>query len=215
MPGDTDPSREGVSEGNGGAVADVVADGDGDSEICENEREDSPDDCFYGGKGAITLGRVSLRAASKSGGSGTEDDPADPVLNDQYRRPDYPRNGKHKPTAMDFSSRTISSHSTDLMMTSKSGWTQRPHPLCRSNPHPFVTCAKSRKCRDSRSAHVTALSRSAEGPHDLSAPATPRSVPQMSTARWQYGGWTQRGSRVSLLHQILGLLNPTTCGDNV
>ena len=80
MPDDTDPSRSGVSEGNrhgeGGAV---VADGDGDGETYENEEEDSSDDFFYAGEGAIIPGRLSLRATSESGGSGTKHNPVDPV----------------------------------------------------------------------------------------------------------------------------------------
>jgi hypothetical protein len=60
-------------------VTDVVAHGDGNSNVCEDEKKDSSDDFFDAGEGVVIL---SLRAASESGqsgsGGGTEDDPSVP-----------------------------------------------------------------------------------------------------------------------------------------
>ena len=104
IPDDADSSRSGVGEeggyGKGGAVADLVAGGDGDDETCKNEEADSLED-FYAGKDAITLGRLSLRAGSESGGSNTEDVPVDPVTTSAGGPTTY-ISSKHKPTPMDF-----------------------------------------------------------------------------------------------------------------
>jgi hypothetical protein len=63
-------------------VVDVVADGDGDGATREDEEEDSSDDFFDAGEGAVIPDRLSLCAASESGqsgsGGGTEDDPWGP-----------------------------------------------------------------------------------------------------------------------------------------
>ena len=96
-------------------VADLDRDGNGETRG-EDEEEDSSDDFFDAGEGAV-IGpdRLSLRAASESGqsgsGGGTEDDPVGPMTPSAAATiPHY----NNKPTAVDFSSRAISSTSTDL-----------------------------------------------------------------------------------------------------
>lgn len=63
-------------------VSEVVADGDGDDDAREDEEEGS-DDFFDAGEDAIIGDRLSLRAASERGqsgsGGGTKDDPVGPV----------------------------------------------------------------------------------------------------------------------------------------
>ena len=99
-------------------VADLDRDGD-DETRGEDEEEDSSDDFFDADEGAV-IGhdRLSLRAASESGqsgGGGTEDDPVVPITPSAAAGPTatIPHNN-NKPTAVDFSSRAISSTSTDL-----------------------------------------------------------------------------------------------------
>ena len=124
MPDDKDSthSGEGNGEGEGDVVvADVVVvdvDRDGDGETHGEDEEDSSDVLFDAGEGVVIGGdRLSLHAASESsqsgGGGGTEDDPVNPVASGTA----IPHNStpsSSKPTAVDFSSRTISSTSTDL-----------------------------------------------------------------------------------------------------
>ena len=91
-------------------VANVTRDGDGETRG-EDEEEDSSDDYFDSGEGAV-IGpdRLSLRAASESGqsgGDGTEDDPVGPRTSSANAIP----HNNNKPTAVDFSSRMISSFS--------------------------------------------------------------------------------------------------------
>ena len=100
-------------------VADVDRDGDGETRG-EDEEANSFDDFFDEGEGAV-IGpdHLSLCATSEGGQSGgggiTEDDPVGPVTPSAVGGPTatIPRNN-NKPTAVDFSSRTISSASTDL-----------------------------------------------------------------------------------------------------
>jgi hypothetical protein len=83
MPADKDSLRSvvGNADAEGDVVADMLTDGDGD--VYGDEEEDSNDEFSDGGEGAVVPDRPSLRAASESGrsesGSGTEDDPDDPV----------------------------------------------------------------------------------------------------------------------------------------
>ena len=92
-------------------VANVTRDGDGETRG-EDEEEDSSDDYFDSGEGAV-IGpdRLSLRAASESGqsgsGGGTEDEPVGPITSSADAIP----HTNNKPTAVDFSPRTISSFS--------------------------------------------------------------------------------------------------------
>ena len=111
------------SEGDGDDEADVVvadvmvADSDGERH-CE-DKEDSSDDFFDSGEGAV-IGpdRLSLRAASESGQSGsdggTEDYPVGPVTLNAAAGPTASITYNNKPTAVDLSSRTILSSSKDL-----------------------------------------------------------------------------------------------------
>ena len=137
MPEDKDSTCSGVASEDKGdedrddedevVVADVVVagvdqDGEGDGETRgEDEEEDSSDDFFDAGEGAV-IGpdRLSSRAASESGqsgsGGGTEDDPVGPITPSPTAGPTatIPHNNNKKLAAVDFSSRTISSTSTDL-----------------------------------------------------------------------------------------------------
>ena len=124
-------------------VADVDRDGDGETRG-EDEEEDSSDDFFDAGEGAV-IGpdRLSLRAASESGqngsGGGTEDDPVGPMTPSAAAT--IPHNN-NKPTAVDFSSRTISSASTDL--DDEEYETRRLYHLRLSNsPHPLHSYPRS------------------------------------------------------------------------
>jgi hypothetical protein len=78
---DLNRSSVGAGDGDGYEEAEVVPDGNGETH--EDEEEDSSDDFFDAGEGAVIPDRLSLRAASESGqsgsGSGTEDDPVGPV----------------------------------------------------------------------------------------------------------------------------------------
>jgi hypothetical protein len=86
MPDDKDSLHSGVGDADaeGGAnvdiVADVLADGDGDAR--EGEAEDSSYHFLDAGEGAVIPDRLSFRAASEIGqsgsGGGTEDDPVVP-----------------------------------------------------------------------------------------------------------------------------------------
>ena len=213
--GDGDGAEDGESEV---VVADVVVadvDRDGDSgeprgEV--DEEEDSSDDFFDAGEGAVLAGdRLSLRAASESGqsqsgsGGGTENDPVGPVTPSAAAGPTatIPHNNKNnKLTAVDFSSRTISSTSTDL---DDEEWVDPtpipPTPLESAPPTAFpppiiaktksTSSAKSRKRKEPRVAHVTVPfpSSVAEGTQE----DRPRRIPQRSTARGRDGRRTQSG----------------------
>ena len=116
---DGDPNKEDDVVVAEAVVADVDRDGDGETRG-EDEEADSFDDFFDEGEGAV-IGpdHLSLCATSEGGQSGgggsTEDDPVGPVTPSAVGGPTatIPRNN-NKPTAVDFSSRTISSASTDL-----------------------------------------------------------------------------------------------------
>jgi hypothetical protein len=75
----------GAGDGDGDEEAEVVPEvvPDGNGETHEDEEEDSSDDFFDAGEGAVIPDRLSLRPASESGqsgsGGGTEDDPVGPV----------------------------------------------------------------------------------------------------------------------------------------
>ena len=96
----------------------MVADGDGDGETRGEDEEDSSDAFFDAGE-VVVVGsdRLSLHAASQSShsgsGGGTKDDPVDPVA-PGTAVPHNSTPSSSKPTAVDFSSHTISSTSTDL-----------------------------------------------------------------------------------------------------
>ena len=188
-------------------VTDVDRDGDGDGETRgEGEEEGSSDDLFDAGEGAV-IGpdRLSLRAASESGqsgsGGGTEDDSVGPITPSAAgSTATIPHNKKKKLTAVDFSSRTISSTSTDL---DDEEWVD-PTPIPRTPlesapptafPPPIIaktkssSSAKSRKRKEPRVAHVPFPSSVAEGTQE----DRPRRIPQMSTARGRDGGKTQSG----------------------
>ena len=120
MPEDKDSRHSSEGEGD----RDVDRDGDcGETRGEVDEEEDSSDDFFDAGEGAV-IGpdRLSLRAASESGqsqsgsGGGTEDDPVSPVTPSAAAGPTatIPHNNNKKLTAVDFSTRMISSTSTDL-----------------------------------------------------------------------------------------------------
>ena len=130
MPDDKDSTHSGEGEGDGdGAedcegevvvadvvVADVDRDGGGETHG-EDEEEDSSEDFFDAGGGAVIAdGRLSLRAVSESGqsgsGGGTEEGPVTPGAA-AGPTATIPHNNL-KPTAVEFLSRTISSASTDL-----------------------------------------------------------------------------------------------------
>ena len=191
-------------------VADVDRDGDGDGETRgEDEEEDSSDDFFDAGEGAV-IGpdRLSSRAASESGqsgsGGGTEDDPVGPITPSAAAGPTatipHNNNNNKKLAAVDFSSRTISSTSTDL---DDEEWVDPtpipPTPLESAPPTSFPppiiaktkssSSAKSRKRKEPRVAHVPFPSSVAEGVQE----DRPRRIPQMSTARGRDGGRTQSG----------------------
>jgi cysteine protease ATG4 len=201
---DKDSTRSGVGagvgdgDGEGEVVVDVVADRDGDGETREEE-EDSSDDFFDASEGAVIHDRLSLRAASESGqsgsGGGTEDDPVGPVTPSAANNNSLPHNTK--PTAIEFS-RTISSDSTDL---DDEEWVDPtpipPTPLETSPPAfppPIIaktkssSSGKSRKRKEPR-AHVPFPSSVQEGVQE----DRPRRIPQMSTARGRDGGRTQSG----------------------
>ena len=99
-------------------VADVDRDGNCETRS-EDEEDDFSDDFFDAGGGAV-IGpdRLSLRAASERGQSGsggdTKDDPVGPITPSAAAGPTatFPHNKKL--VAEDFSSCTISSTSTDL-----------------------------------------------------------------------------------------------------
>ena len=126
MPDDKDSTHSGEGNGEGESEGDVVVadvvvvdvDRDGDGETHGEDEEDSSDVFFDAGEGVVISGdRLSLHAASESsqsgGGGGTEDDPVNPVPSGTA----IPHNStpsSSKPTTVDFSSRTISSTSTDL-----------------------------------------------------------------------------------------------------
>ena len=208
-------------------VTDVDRDGDGDGETRgEGEEEGSSDDLFDAGEGAV-IGpdRLSLRAASESGqsgsGGGTEDDPVGPITPSAAgSTATIPHNNNNKKlAAVDFSSRTISSTSTDL---DDEEWVDLtsipPTPLESAPPASFPppiiaktkssSSAKSRKRKEPRVTHVLFPSSVAEGTQE----DRPRRIPQMSTVRGRDVG----GRRVValrallLLILILGWLNLTT-----
>ena len=96
----------------------VVAAGDGNGETREDKEENSSDGFFDAGEGAlIGTDGLSVRAASESGqsgsGGGTEDDPIGPVIPSAATGPTATI-AHSKPTVVSFSSRTISSVSTDF-----------------------------------------------------------------------------------------------------
>ena len=126
MPEDKDSTHSGEGDGEGEGEADVVVadvvvadvDRDGDGKTGgEDEEEDSSKDFFDASEGAV-IGpdRLSLRAASESGqsgsGGGTEEGPVTPGAGTGPTAT-IPHNNL-KPTVVDFLSRTISSASTDL-----------------------------------------------------------------------------------------------------
>jgi cysteine protease ATG4 len=175
----------------------VVPDGNGETH--EDEEEDSSEDSFDAGEGAVIPNRLSLCAASESGqsgsGGGTEDDPVGPVTPSAANTNTLPHNTKL--TGVDFS-RTISSESTDL---DDEEWVDPtlipPTPLETAPPAfppPIIaktkssSSAKSRKRKEAR-AHVPFPSSVAEGVQE----DRPRRIPQMSTARGRDGGRTQSG----------------------
>ena len=146
-------------------VVDVDRDGDGETRG-EDEEEEEEDDFFDAGEGAvISPDRLSLRAASESSQSGssggTEDDTVGPITPSSTAT--IPHN--NKPTAVDFSSRTISSASMDL---NDEEWVDPtpipPTPLesipPTAFPPPIIAktkssgSTKSRKRKEPRVAHV-------------------------------------------------------------
>ena len=158
-------------------VADVDHDGDGGETRGEvDEEEDSSDDFFDAGGGAVLAGdRLSLRAASESGqsqsgsGGGTEDDPVGPVTPSAAAGPTatIPHNNNNKKlTAVDFSSRTISSTSMDLDDEEWVDPTPIQYHLRRSKPHHLphshhqlsrrLNCRAARRVGNGRS-HVSRM----------------------------------------------------------
>ena len=92
-------------------VASVDRDGDGETRG-EDKEEDSLDDYFYSGKGVvISPDRLSLRAASESGQSGGIGGTEDDLVGPRTFSADAIPHTDNKPTAVDFSSRMISSFS--------------------------------------------------------------------------------------------------------
>ena len=192
-------------------VANVVVaerDGAGDGETRgEDEDEDSSDDFFDAGEGAV-IGpdRLSLRAASESrqsqsgSGGGTEYDPVGPVTPSAAAGPTAttPHN---KPTAVDFSLRTITSASTDL---DDEEWVDPtsipPTPLDSAPPTAFPppiisktkssSSTESRKRKEPRVTHVPFPSSVAEGTQE----DRPRRIPQVSTAHGRDCRRTQSGA---------------------
>ena len=202
-------------------VADVDRDGDGDGETRGEDEEDSSDDFFDAGEGAV-IGpdRLCLRAAPESGrsgsGGGTEDDPVGPITPSAAGGPTVTiphnnnNNNNNKLAAVDFSSRTISSTLTDL---DDEQWVDLtpipPTPLESTPPTTFPppiiaktkssSSAKSRKRKEPRVAHVPFPSSGAEGVQE----DRPRRIPQMSTARGRDGGRTQSGG-------VKGVITPAS-----
>ena len=221
MPEDKDSTYSGVASEDKGdedrdgedevvvtdvVVADVDRDSDGDGETRgEDEEEDSSDDFFDAGEGAV-IGpdRLSSRAASENGqsgsGGGTKDNPVGPITPSAAAGPTatIPHNNK-KLAAVDFSSRTISSTSTDLDEEWVDPTPIPPTPLESAPPTALLppiiakttssSSAKSRKRKEPRVAHVPLPSSVAEGTQE----DRPRRIPQMSTAKGRDGGRTQSG----------------------
>jgi hypothetical protein len=193
----------GAGDGDGDEEAEVVPEvvPDGNGETHEDEEEDSSDDFFDAGEGAVIHDRLSLRPASESGqsgsGGGTEDDPVGPVTPSAANTNTNTLPHNTKLTAVDFS-RTISSDSTDL---DDEEWVDPtpipPTPLETAPPAfppPIIaktkssSSAKSRKRKEAR-AHVPFPSSVQEDVQE----DRPRRIPQMSTARGRDGGRTQSG----------------------
>ena len=151
-------------------VADVERDGDGETR--GEDEEDSSDDFFDAGEGAV-IGpdRLSLRAVSESGqsGGGTEDDPVGPVTPSAAASPIVAVTHNSNPTAVDFLSPTILSASTDL---DDEEWVDPtpipPTPLESAPPTAFPPpiiakteslSAKSRKGKEPRVARTVPVER--------------------------------------------------------
>jgi hypothetical protein len=118
MPKDNDKDSGvgvGAGDSDGDEEAEVVPDGNGKTH--KDEEEDSSDDFFDAGKGAVIHDRLSLRPASESNQSGsggsTEDDPVGPVMPSATNTNTNTLPHNTKLTAVDFSC-TISLDSTDL-----------------------------------------------------------------------------------------------------
>ena len=180
-----------------------AADQYGDCETHGEDEEDSSDDFFDAGEGAVIYPVcLSLRAASESSGGSTEDDPVGPVTPGAGAGPTVAITHNNKPTAVTFSSLTISLASTDL---DDEEWVDPtptpPMPLESAPPTAFPPpiiaktkssgIAKSWKRKELRVAHtyIPFTSSVAEGVQE----DRPQRIPQMSTARGRDGGRTQSG----------------------
>ena len=197
---DGDPNKEDDLVVAEAMVAEVDRDGDGETR--GEDEEDSSDNFFDAGEGAVIASdHLSLRAASESGQSGTEDDPVSLVTPSAAAGPTATiLHNDNKPTAVDLSSRTISSASTDLDDKEWADLTPIPPTLLESATHtafpPRIiaktkssSSAKSRKRKELRVAHVPFPPSVAEGTQEDRR----RRIPQMSTARGRDGGRTQSG----------------------
>jgi hypothetical protein len=187
MPDYQDSSSSGA--GDADVEGDVVADGDGDGDLRREEEEDSSDNVFDAGEGAVISDRLSLRAASEIGQSGssggTEDDFVGPVTPSAANTNTNTLPHNTKPTAVEFS-RTIPSDSTDLGDEEWVGVDPTPIPTTPLDPAPPAfppliiaktkssSSAKSRKRKEVR-AHVPFPSSMAEGvQEDKPDVSTPR-----------------------------------------
>ena len=197
---DGDPNKEDDLVVAEAMVAEVDRDGDGETR--GEDEEDSSDNFFDAGEGAVIASdHLSLRAASESGQSGTEDDPVSLVTPSAAGGPTATiLHNDNKQTAVDLSSRTISSASTDLDDKEWADLTPiLPTLLESATPTAFPpriiaktkssSSAKSRKRKELRVAHVPFPPSMVEGTQEDRR----RRIPQMSTARGRDGGRTQSG----------------------
>ncbi|KAN0133892.1 Peptidase family C54 domain containing protein [Lactarius tabidus] len=202
MPDDKHSSRSGGGDryGEGDAVADVIAQGDGSGDIREDDDEDSSDDFFDASEGACDQ--------SGSGG-GNEDDPVGPVTPSAANTKTLAHNSK--PIAVDFT-RTISPDSVDL---DDEEWVD-PTPIPATSlepappafPPPIVktkspSSAKSQKPKEA-SVYAPFPSNVTQGAQE----DRPRRVPQMSTSRGRNGGRTQSGGVKGVIAPDFGPAEP-------